>query len=126
MTSRGLASLLLPTDAFDTSTHQVMGRRVAGSSFAQGLAASLKQGEQLSVFTGSQEALPALQALLQPALTPGAQAHLHADLDPTLIARSGCLHLPIQGCTTGAGCGPMALPVASHSPASPIPFARMR
>ena len=97
MTSLGLASLLLPIDAFDTSTHQVMGRRVAGSSFAQGLAASLKQGEQLSVFTGSQEALPALQALLQPALTPGAQAHLHADLDPTLIARSGCLHLPDPG-----------------------------
>ena len=97
MTSRGLASLLLPIDAFDTSTHQVMGRRVAGSSFAQGLAASLKPGDQLSVFTGSREALPALQALLQPALTPGAQAHLHADLDPTLIAMSGCLHLPDPG-----------------------------
>ena len=41
MTSSGLASLLLPIDAFDTSTHQVMGRRVAGSSFAQGLASSL-------------------------------------------------------------------------------------
>ena len=97
MTSRGLASLLLPIDAFDTSTHQVMGRRVAGSSFAQGLAASLKPGDQLSVFTGSREALPALQALLQPSLTPGAQAHLHADLDPTLIEKSGCLHLPDPG-----------------------------
>ena len=31
--SSGLASLLLPIDAFDTSTHQVMGRRVTGSSF---------------------------------------------------------------------------------------------
>ena len=30
--SPGLASLLLPIDAFDTSTHQVMGRRVAGAA----------------------------------------------------------------------------------------------
>lgn len=97
MTSPGLSSLLLPIDAFDTSAHQVMGRRVAGSSFAQGLAASLKPGDQLSVFTGSREALPALQALLQPVLTPGAQVQLQTDLDPALIAKSGCLHLPDPG-----------------------------
>ena len=97
MSSPGLASLLLPIDAFDTSTHQVMGRRVAGSSFAQGLTASLKPGDQLTMFTGSGKALPALQALLQPALVPGAQIQLHADLDPALIAGSGCLHLPDPG-----------------------------
>ena len=97
MTSLGLASLLLPFDAFDTSTHQVMGRRVAGSGFAKGLAASLEPGDKLSVFTGSREALPALQTLLQPVLTPGAQVELQADLDPALIAESGCLHLPDPG-----------------------------
>ena len=97
VTSPGLASLLLPIDAFDTNTHQVMGRRVAGSSFAQGLAASLKPGDQLNMFTGSREALPALRALLQPVLTPGAQVKLCADLDPALISRSGCLHLPDPG-----------------------------
>ena len=97
MTSPGLASLLLPIDAFDTSTHQVMGRRVAGSSFAQGLAASLKPGDQLSIFTAAEKPLPALQTLLQPVLTPGAQVQLHADLDPALIAKSGCLHLPDPG-----------------------------
>ena len=74
-----------------------MGRRVAGSSFAQGLAAALKPGEQLNMFTGSREALPALHKLLQPVLTPGAQVKLCADLDPTLIRRSGCLHLPDPG-----------------------------
>ena len=97
MSSPGLASLLLPIDAFDTSTHQVMGRRVAGSSFAQGLAASLKPGEQFSVFTGSRGSLPALQALLQPVLQPGTQVQIQADLDPALIANSGCLHLPDPG-----------------------------
>ena len=97
VTSPGLASLLLPIDAFDTSTHQVMGRRIAGSSFAKGMAASLKPGDQFTVFTGSREALPALQALLQPVMRPGAQVQLQADLDPTLISRSGCLHLPDPG-----------------------------
>ena len=94
MTSQGLASLLLPIDAFDTSAYQMMGRRVAGSSFAQGLAASLKPGDRLNVFTGSREALPALQTLLQPVLTGGAQVQLQADLNPELIARNGCLHIP--------------------------------
>ena len=97
MNSNGLASLLLPLDAFDTNTHQVMGRRVAGSSFAQGLAASLKPDDELSMFTGSREALPALKALLQPVLTPGAQVQLYVDLDPDQIARSACLHLPDPG-----------------------------
>ena len=97
MTSSGLASLLLPSDAFDTSAHQVMGRRVAGSSFAQGLASSLKPGEQLTVFTGSREGLLSLQTLLQPVLQPGVQVQLQADLDPSLIATSGCLHLPDPG-----------------------------
>ena len=97
MTSSGLASLLLPIDAFDTSTHQVMGRRVAGSSFAQGLASSLKQGDQLTVFMGSREGVTALKALLQPVLQPGVQVQMQADLDPELIANSGCLHLPDPG-----------------------------
>ena len=97
MSSLGMASLLLPSDAFDTSAHQVMGRRVAGSSFAKGLAASLKPKDQLNIFTGSRAALPALKTLLQPVLKPGAQVKLHADLDPALIARSGCLHIPDPG-----------------------------
>ena len=97
MNSSCLASLLLPIDAFDTSTHQVMGRRVAGSSFAQGLAISLKPGEQLTIFTGTRETLPKLQALLQPLLRQGSQVQLHADLDPALISETGCLHLPDPG-----------------------------
>ena len=49
------------------------------------------------MFTGSRDALPALQALLQPVLSPGAQVQLQADLDPMLISGSGCLHLPDPG-----------------------------
>ena len=49
------------------------------------------------MLTGSREALPALQTMLQSVLTPGAQVQLHADIDPALIAESGCLHLPDPG-----------------------------
>ena len=52
--SSGLPACCCPS-CFDTSAHQVMGRRVAGS-FAQGLASSLKQGDQLTVFMGSRKA----------------------------------------------------------------------
>ena len=44
MNSPGLASLLLPIDAFDTRCHQVMGRRVAGSSFSKGFLEFLLPG----------------------------------------------------------------------------------
>ena len=46
--------------------------------------------------------------LLEPALTPGAQPKLHADLNPELIAKSGCLHLPDPGLHHGPGCEPTA------------------
>ena len=49
------------------------------------------------MFTGNRESLPSLQALLQPVLQPGVQVQLQADLDPALIANSGCLHLPDPG-----------------------------
>ena len=103
-----------------------MGRRVAGSSFAQGLAISLKPGEQLTIFTGTRETLPKLQALLQPLLRQGSQVQLHADLDPALISETGCLHLPIQGCTIGVGCVQMVPQAASRSQESPIPSAPMQ
>ena len=71
MNSPDLASLLLPSDAFDTSTHQVMGRRVAGSSFARGLCATLKASETLTVFSGGGSAGQALEKLLAPVLRTG-------------------------------------------------------
>ena len=97
MNCSNLASLLLPPDAFDTSTHQVMGRRVAGSSFAKGLCATLKPSETLTVFSGGGTAGQALKQLLEPVLKTGAQVRLQPTLDPELIASSGCLHLPDPG-----------------------------
>ena len=88
---------MLPPDAFDTASHQVMGRRVAGGSFARGLCATLKASETLTVFCGGEAAAPALQKLLAPVLQTGAQVRLQPTLDPAVLASCGCLHLPDPG-----------------------------
>jgi starch synthase len=97
VTCPDLASLLLPPDAFDTSTHQVMGRRVAGGSFARGLCATLQASETLTVFCGGEGAAPALQDLLAPVLPAGAQVRLQPSLNVAALTHSGCLHLPDPG-----------------------------
>ena len=74
-----------------------MGRRVAGSSFARGLCATLKASETLTIFSGGESAGQALEKLLAPVLTTGAQVRLQPKLDPELMAESGCLHLPDPG-----------------------------
>ena len=108
MSYSNLASLLLPPDAFDTSTHQVMGRRVAGASFARGLCATLEAPETLTVFCGEESGAPALRQLLAPVLRAGVQVHLQPTLDPATLASSGCIHLPDPGlhhwCWLRAGC----------------------
>lgn len=91
------AALLLPGDAFDTDQHQVMGRRVAGRAFACGITAALHPGEQLTVLGGQAGELPRLRQLLEPALPPGCSVALKCGLDPTLLQKLGCLHLPDPG-----------------------------
>lgn len=91
------AALLLPGDAFDTSQHQVMGRRVAGRGFAEAMAACLKPGERLEVLGFSREDLQALAQLLKPRLAPGGELLLRLGLSPTRLCQSGVLHLPDPG-----------------------------
>ena len=91
------AALLLPSDAFDTDQHQVMGRRVAGRSFAQGIAASLQPEEQLRVLAGSAQDLALLKGLLQPCLPAGSELWLSSNLATDQLQQLGCLHLPDPG-----------------------------
>jgi len=91
------AALLLPSDAFDTSSHQVMGRRVAGRAFARGITTSLQPGEELSIVVGSREDAAGLQTLLQPVLPQGSGLKLSKNLNPERLGEAGCLHLPDPG-----------------------------
>lgn len=91
------AALLLPADAFDTSHHQVMGRRVAGRQFALAIAAHLRDGEQLMALTMQQSDAQSLHRLMQPVLPSGASLHCVQGFQPSLIRDVGALHLPDPG-----------------------------
>ncbi len=91
------AALFLPSDAFDTGRHQVMGRRVAGRSFALGITASLQEGEELTIVAGSNGDCSSLQALLQPVMAQGCSLKLTTGLGPDRLMQAGCLHLPDPG-----------------------------
>lgn len=69
------AALLLPGDAFDTTQLQVLGRRVAGRSFAQGLVGQLRVDEQLTLLVTTPGERDQLRALLEPHLPRGAVAY---------------------------------------------------
>lgn len=91
------AALLLPGDAFDTSQHQVMGRRVAGRGFAEAMAACLRPGERLELIAFSHDDLKQLAELLKPRLRTGADLLLRIGLNPGQLCCSGVLHLPDPG-----------------------------
>lgn len=106
------AALLLPADAFDTSSHQVMGRRVAGRHFAQAMATHLRPGEQLLAITLQTSEAAALQQLVQPHLPHRASLRCVQGLSPQLIASAGSLHLPDPGLAHWVQVRPLDQPAA--------------
>ena len=89
------AGLLLPSDAYDTSRHQVMGRRVAGLQLAQALTADLQAGEQLTLVGNDAGDLRDLAGQLP--LPAGARLGLSTRLDAAALSDLGCLHVPDPG-----------------------------
>ena len=72
------AALLLPGDAFDTHSSQIIGRRVAGRSTALGFASQLRPTEDLKVVTFSIEESYLLDSLIKPSLKPGCDFYYHS------------------------------------------------
>jgi len=91
------AALLLPGDAFDTDHLQVLGRRVAGRSMAQGICRCLSAHEELTLLVTSQEEAHRLQRLLQPYLPVSAQLRLVIGFHRESFQEVGALHVPDPG-----------------------------
>lgn len=91
------AALLLPGDAFDTDQLQVLGRRVAGRSMAQGLCRCLAAHEELTLLVTSHEEAKRLQDLLQPYLPVHARLRLVIGLHRESFQDVGALHVPDPG-----------------------------
>lgn len=91
------AALLLPGDAFDINQLQVLGRRVAGRSFAGGITAALNPGEELTILVSSTEESQRLRNLLEPRLPPDAGLRLVVGYPTDALLRAGALHVPDPG-----------------------------
>ena len=91
------AALLLPGDAFDTTQLQVLGRRVAGRSFAQGLVEQLRVEDQLTLLVPTPEERDQLKGLLEPHLPMGAQLHIRLGFPRDALLATGALHVPDPG-----------------------------
>ena len=72
------AALMLPGDAFDTHSSQIIGRRVAGRSTALGFASQLRSSEDLKVVTFSTDERNLLDDLVKPLLKPGSNLTYHS------------------------------------------------
>jgi len=91
------AALLLPGDAFDTDQFQVLGRRVAGRSMAQGITRHLLAGEELVVLVSSHNEGQRLRTLLEPLLPIGARLRLVTGFHRESFQPVGALHVPDPG-----------------------------
>lgn len=91
------AALLLPGDAFDTDQFQVLGRRVAGRSMAQGITHHLEAGEELTILVSSKDEGLRLRTLLDPLLPSGARLRLVTGFHRESFQAVGALHVPDPG-----------------------------
>jgi len=88
------ASLFLPQDAYDLSTRQVLGRRVAGAQLAQSFARDLQEGEMLTVFSPGDRSGETIKKLLSNVIPTAAKVRLCDQFRPDLLAEVGALYVP--------------------------------
>ena len=94
MTTHFPAALFLPKDAYDVSSQQVLGRRVAGAQLAQAFARDLQAGEMLTVVSPGDDAVQAVSRLLTDATPSGAMVRVCPQATPALLAEVGALYIP--------------------------------
>lgn len=94
MTSHFPAALFLPKDAYDVSSQQVLGRRVAGAQLAQAFARDLQADEMLTVVSPGDDAVPAVSQLLTDVTPPGAMVRVCPQATPSLLEEVGALYIP--------------------------------
>ena len=94
MTAHFPAALFLPKDAYDVSSQQVLGRRVAGAQLARAFAGGLEAGEMLSVVSPGDGAVEAVSQLLADVTPAGAMVRVSGQVTPQLLAEVGALYVP--------------------------------
>jgi len=88
------AALYLPTDAFDVSSNQVIGRRIAGRLLTRAFASGLGAQELLTVFSPGQDGPGAVQRLIAGHTSADGVVRVGGDPDPDVIEEIGAIHFP--------------------------------
>ena len=94
MASHFPAALFLPKDAYDVSSQQVLGRRVAGAQLAQSFAGALLKEEMLTVVSPGDKAVESVSQLLAGVTPPGAMVRVCDQATPDLLSEVGALYVP--------------------------------
>jgi glycosyltransferase involved in cell wall biosynthesis len=94
MTTNFPAALFLPKDAYDVSSQQVLGRRIAGAQLAQAFARDLQAGEMLTVVSPGDDAVQAVSQLLTDVTPSGAMVRVCPQATPPLLEEVGALYVP--------------------------------
>ncbi len=87
-------TLVLPGDAFDTETYQLMGRRVAGKEFAKGIVDNLEQDEELNILVYSKTEKEQLKTILRPYLNKDNSLNIKTSIKDFNLNEIENLHIP--------------------------------
>jgi starch synthase len=93
-TSHFPAALFLPKDAYDVSSQQVLGRRVAGAQLAHAFAGALNPDEMLTVVSPDDKAVESVSRLLAGVTPPGAMVRVCEKATSELLSEVGALYVP--------------------------------
>lgn len=88
------AALYLPADAFDVSSNQVIGRRIAGRLLTSAFASGLKAQELLTVFSPGQDGPSSVQQLIAGHTSADGVVRVGGEPDPDVIDEIGAIHFP--------------------------------
>tara|TARA_Y100001968_G_C19417724_1_gene749914 strand:+ start:80 stop:1771 length:1692 start_codon:yes stop_codon:yes gene_type:complete len=87
-------TLVLPGDSFDTHNLQILGRRVAGKEFLQGIASNLKDYEELDILVTSEKDKEYLRSIINPLVNKKNNIQIHTSLKYLDLNKIENIHIP--------------------------------
>ena len=87
-------TLVLPGDSFDIDNLQILGRRVAGKEFLQGIASNLKDYEELDILVNSEKDKEYLRSIINPLVNKKNNIQIHTSLKYLDLNKIENIHIP--------------------------------
>ncbi len=87
-------TLVLPCDSFDIDNLQILGRRVAGKEFLQGIASNLESDEELNILVNSEKEKEYLRSIINPIINQNNSIQIHTSLKDLDLSNAENIHFP--------------------------------